>query len=72
MRNLLILGSLIIFTGCTIKEPVYVPVKCEIEKPKRPKPVRGAAFNVKQIIEYTEKLEYNLEFCIEGKVNEKN
>lgn len=59
----------LLFCGCFTKyEPVYVPTKCEIKMPERPKQIRGNAYNVKQVIEYAEKLEYNLKFCINGEV----
>lgn len=69
MRVVFLILPFLFCCGCFTKyEPVYVPTKCEIEIPKRPKQIRGNAYNVKQIIEYSEKLEYNLKFCIYGEI----
>lgn len=63
----LLLIKILLFTACGVKyTPVYIPQKCEIEIPKRPKMLQGNIHNIRQILEYTERLEYNLKFCIEG------
>ena len=51
--------------GCTriVKEPVYIPTKCEITPPVRPMPQKNTAQTLQQILIYTQKLERDLAFC---------
>lgn len=63
----LILGGLIFLSGCaTKKELVYIPTKCDADMPQAPIYKRGhnEASAVVEILQYTEKLEKTLEFCI--------
>lgn len=55
------------FTGCVrvAKEPVYIPVKCEISAPNMPPSGEGKALSerVLDLVVYAEKLEHSLKFC---------
>lgn len=62
---LIVLSTGILSTGCAriIKEPVYIPTKCEITPPVRPMPQKNTAQTLQQILIYTQKLERDLAFC---------
>ncbi|WP_104694765.1 hypothetical protein [Helicobacter equorum] len=64
-RLTFILVLSILSTGCVriIKEPVYIPTKCEITPPLRPIPHKNTAQTLQQILIYTQKLERDLAFC---------
>lgn len=71
LRNSLLILTAVFFTACapkTITKEVIVkvPVKCEVEIPKRPERVKNASENVVNILEYTEKLEALVEMCVNG------
>ena len=53
--------------GCTriVKEPVYIPTKCNVKPPNRPYPTTNTMKNLKNILIYTENLERDLNFCID-------
>ncbi|RDU51259.1 hypothetical protein CQA49_09805 [Helicobacter sp. MIT 00-7814] len=58
-------------SGCftrIVKEPVYIPTKCEISMPLRPNFHSNTAQNVKDLLIYTQELENDLRFCINGEV----
>lgn len=78
--NLLIfIGVLFLFcsmfslSGCSTVKPVIVtkevliPVKCEVEVPKRPTKVDSITRSVASIVEYTEKLEVIIDSCVVDK-----
>lgn len=74
--NLLIfIGILFLFSlsGCSAVKPiivtkeVFVPVKCEVEVPKRPTKVDSITRSVASIVEYTEKLEVIIDSCVADK-----
>ncbi|CRF47923.1 hypothetical protein HHE02_12240 [Helicobacter heilmannii] len=56
------------FCGCTrVYKPVYIPTKCNIPKLERPalnSPSLSA--NIRALLIYTEALEQDVRFCIEG------
>lgn len=74
--NALIL--VILFTGCStaeikVPEKQYIPVKCQINKPNKPSnyakdksDYEGILLNAKSMAIYTELLEKDLNFCVEG------
>lgn len=60
----------IIVCGCSNRESVvvqevYIPVKCNVEIPKKPLP-SSYVNDVIEIIEYAEKLEKIVEVCVKG------
>lgn len=67
MKILLALIAAFLLSACVPKERiVHIPVKCDIEKPKRPTKVASEFQNIKNIFIYTESLESALDFCING------
>lgn len=57
---------ILIFNGCatrTIYQPTNIPVKCDIDLPKRPTKHNNEVENIKNLLIYTELLEVNLKFC---------
>ena len=67
IRNLLIILFVCFFvTGCYKNDiclPTYIPTKCEIELPKRPIKNGNEIIDTKNMLIYTELLEFNLRFC---------
>lgn len=59
------------FTSChktaqiQIQE-VYIPIKCDIEMPKRPKKSHTLTQSLAQILKYTETLELALKTCTQA------
>ncbi len=73
MKTYLILPVLILFTACSSVveyKRVYVPIKCDISLPKAPNIVNSIVDDYPSILEYTEKLERDLKFCVEGEKDE--
>lgn len=69
---LLLIFIAIIFGGCAPKteivvQEVMIPVKCKIELRSRPKSDVIDSEFLKSILKYTELLEKDLNFCINGK-----
>lgn len=54
--------------GCADKqkEAVYIPTKCKITMPQKPIPQDSPSKSVIEILKYTELLERDLEFCVNG------
>lgn len=54
--------------GCADKqkEAVYIPTKCKITMPQKPMPQDSPSKSVIEILKYTELLERDLEFCVNG------
>ena len=65
--------SMFSLIGCSTVKPVIVtkevlvPVKCEVEVPKRPTKVDSITRSVASIVEYTEKLEVIIDSCVADK-----
>lgn len=55
----LLIIALFLVSGCSVKE-VYIPVKAKIEKPKRPKLSGNLVEDYKQVLIYTEQIEFTL------------
>lgn len=69
MKVLLIFITAFLLSACMPKERiVHIPIKCDIEKPKRPTKVASEFQNIKNILIYTESLESALDFCINGSI----
>lgn len=67
MKILLIFIAAFLLSACAPKERIiHIPVKCDIEKPKRPTKVASEFQNIKNILIYTESLESALDFCVNG------
>lgn len=72
MKILLALIPAFLLSACVPKERiVHIPVKCDIEKPKRPTKVASEFQNIKNILIYTESLESALDFCVNGTIPNK-
>lgn len=72
MKILLIFIAAFLLSACVPKERiVHIPVKCDIEKPKRPTKVASEFQNIKNILIYTESLESALDFCVNGAIPNK-
>lgn len=56
----LLIIALFLVSGCSSVKEVYIPVKAKIEKPKRPKLGNNIVENYKQVLIYTEQLEFTL------------
>ncbi|PAF44168.1 hypothetical protein [Helicobacter sp. 11S02629-2] len=57
----------LVISGCavqTIKEPVYIPTKCEVKKPVKPNLSNNFLQDLRATFIYSEKLEHALDFCI--------
>lgn len=54
--------------GCAEKqkEAVYIPTKCKIAMPKKPMPQDSTSKSVIEVLKYSEALEKDLEFCVNG------
>ena len=54
--------------GCADKqkEAVYIPTKCKIAMPKKPMPKDSTSKSVIEVLKYSEALEKDLEFCVNG------
>ena len=67
---IVILMIVIIFfmLGCADKqkEAVYIPTKCKIAMPKKPMPQDSTSKSVIEVLKYSEALEKDLEFCVNG------
>lgn len=67
---IVILMIVIIFfmLGCADKqkEAVYIPTKCKIAMPKKPMPQDSTSQSVVEVLKYSEALEKDLEFCVNG------
>lgn len=67
---IVILMIVIIFfmLGCADKqkEAVYIPTKCKIAMPKKPMPKDSTSKSVIEVLKYSEALEKDLEFCVNG------
>lgn len=66
MRYILLLMPFVLLGCSTKKEFVYIPTKCEVDKPPRPayKKNQTEADSIIDILQYTEKLEKIVDFCI--------
>lgn len=67
MKYVLCLFQILFITACaTKKELVYIPTKCEADKPAKPtyKKNQTEADSIIEILQYTEKLEKIVDFCI--------
>lgn len=55
--------------GCADKqkEAVYIPTKCKIAMPKKPMPQDSISKSVIEVLKYSETLEKDLEFCVNGR-----
>lgn len=69
--KILILIFFLAFCGCASKpivkvqtKEVYIPIKCNVEKPLRPNKKESLVENVKSMAIYTEKLENALNACV--------
>lgn len=69
MKLITLLICIIALGGCSAKV-VYVPVKCGIIQRTKPVKTPNIVENIKNILIYTELLEKDLDFCING-VSEK-
>lgn len=60
------------FIGCAtevqVPEKVYVPTRCQIEMPTPPTNTGDPVTNTTNLLIYTELLETNLEFCVNGTI----
>lgn len=73
MRFLLPIFLAFVLAGCASKEikvieyvEVKVPVKCQIDFPKKPQKPSGTAEKSRALVIYLKELENALKFCIEG------
>lgn len=59
---------IILISGCAEKqkEAVYIPTKCKIAMPKKPMPQDSTSQGVIEVLKYSEALEKDLEFCVNG------
>lgn len=65
---ILIIFTMLIMIGCSTKEvvitqEVYIPIKCDVEIPKKPNQT-SYVNSVIDIIEYAEKLEEVVNVCV--------
>lgn len=71
MKTILALLASALLVGCAQKHlnAVYIPTKCQIAMPSPPYPKQNdtLAQKYREVLIYTESLEYALRFCIEGK-----
>lgn len=60
--------ALFLIVGCADKqkEAVYIPTKCKIAMPKKPMPKDSTSKSVIEVLKYSEALEKDLEFCVNG------
>ncbi len=60
--------ALFLIVGCADKqkEAVYIPTKCKIAMPKKPIPQDSTSKSVIEVLKYSESLEKDLEFCVNG------
>lgn len=60
--------ALFLIVGCADKqkEAVYIPTKCKIAMPKKPMPQDSTSQSVIEVLKYSEALEKDLEFCVNG------
>lgn len=79
MNTKLLLCSLfaifaILLTGCTTTQVEYVekkiPVKCDVKKAQLPAYTGDMLVDVPNILIYTEIIEGDIDFCIEGKIKQ--
>lgn len=73
MKQLIVLPCFLAFTACSSVveyKRVEIPIKCDISLPKAPKVVNSIVEDYPNILKYTEQLERDLIFCIEGEVDE--
>lgn len=58
--------------GCAKKQvvykDVYIPIKCDIEIPKRPKLTGELVNDYKNALQHSELLESDLIFCVKGDI----
>lgn len=52
-----------------IYKDVYIPTKCRVLKPTRPPKSLNTLDYLKALLIYTEQLERDLDFCIEGNLS---
>lgn len=67
-RVFMLAFALILLTGCaevTKREAVYIPTKCKTNPIPKPIPSKESSISeeVAEILQYTEMLEKDLEFC---------
>lgn len=69
---IVILAVLAVFliVGCADKqkEAVYIPTKCKVDMPKKPIQRDSTSQSVIEILQYSELLEKDLDFCVNGKI----
>lgn len=68
--KLVLIFICLLFVGCAsnvVYRPTYIPTKCQIDLPKKPQKLGNEVKDIQNILIYTELLEFNLKFCIEGK-----
>lgn len=60
--------ALFLIVGCADKqkEAVYIPTKCKITMPQKPMPKDSTSKSVIEVLKYSESLEKDLEFCVNG------
>lgn len=71
MKLLIGIFLLLAISGCAASEQVvYIPIKCNIEAPKKPIKAQNTFENIQNILIYTEALELALDFCINGNISQ--
>ena len=68
LKKFLTLLVLVMFAlwslGCsTMREPTYIPTKCEVKRIEKPTRGEYASDSVVKILTYTELIEKDLDFC---------
>lgn len=70
-----ILAIAVMSVGCstkvvTIKEPLYIPTRCEVSMPQKPEFNALNLNSAKEIVEYHKEIEALLEICIYKEVRD--
>lgn len=80
MIKLILVALSLVFIGCStidIPKSKYIPIRCKIDLAKKPHnqssgsdDYNGILQNQLEILSYTEEIENDLAFCVEGDINE--
>lgn len=71
-KSFLVFLVALMMAGCARLEyaPVYIPTKCKIKKREKPQQTKDITKDIKEILIYTEQIEKDLNFCIDGVNND--